>query len=162
MDAHYPFIICIGIAYFSATGRSQRLTSGSIVTGYPTQERAHVIWTQEHIDKVLETALFYMVRILIATTETNLRPADLVKQLHFNIEGLPLRKRRLRKRLAGTGAIRSYPNYSKNGRTGRDGTPVGQEPILTKGDDKALIKRYASQCLSAWKNETGLTKKALG
>lgn len=39
--------------------------------------RAHIIWKQAEIDKMLEGAPYYVSRILIAAVETGLRPGDL-------------------------------------------------------------------------------------
>ncbi len=102
-----------------------------------------------------------MGRLLIAATETGLRPADLVRLSRLNIETLPSGNRRLRIPTEKRGQFAHIPITVEMGKL-IDETPTGQELILTKADGQPWTHRYASQRLSAWKNEAGLTKEALG
>jgi len=124
-------------------------------------DRASIIWTQVHIDKFLETAPDYMGRVLIAATETGLRPADLVQLRRFNVEKLESGNRRLRIPTEKRGVFAHIPITPKMAEI-INTVPEGQEYLLTNASGEPWTKRYVSQRLSAYKNQAGLTEDALG
>ena len=124
-------------------------------------DRAAIIWTQEHIDKFMKVAPEYMCRVLIAATETGLRPADLVKLRRFDVDRLPSGNRRLRIATEKRGVFAHIPVTPKMSQI-IDAVPEGQEYILTNVSGKPWTKRYVSQRLSAYKNQAGLTEASLG
>ncbi|SEQ35248.1 tyrosine-type recombinase/integrase [Thalassovita taeanensis] len=123
--------------------------------------RAAIIWTQQHIDQFLKTAPDHIGRVLIAATETGLRPADLVQLRRFNVETLESGNRRLRIPTEKRGVFAHIPITQKMGQI-IDSVPEGQEYLLTNASGKPWTARYASQRLSAYKNQAGLTEDALG
>ncbi|ASP21269.1 phage integrase family protein [Antarctobacter heliothermus] len=124
-------------------------------------DRAHITWTPAYIEKFLSVAPDNIGRVLIAATETGLRPADLVQLRRFNVEILPSGNRRLRIPTQKRGVYAHIPITPKMAEI-IDSAPDGQEYILTNPSGKQWTERYASQRLSHWKNKAGLTKEALG
>lgn len=124
-------------------------------------DRAAIIWTQEHIDKFLEVAPDNVGRVLIAATETGLRPQDLVQLRRFNVDKLESGNRRLRIPTRKRGVFAHIPVTAKMAGI-VDTALEGQEYILTNPSGKPWTERYASQRISHWKNKAGLTEEALG
>lgn len=123
-------------------------------------DRAAIVWTQDYIDQFIRTAPDYMGRVLIAATETGLRPADLVKLRRFNVEKLDSGNRRLRALTNKRGKFAHIPITSKMAVI-VDTALEGQEYILTNSSGGPWTERYVSQRLSAYKNQAGLTSDAL-
>lgn len=123
--------------------------------------RAHITWTPAYIEKFLSVAPDNIGRVLIAATETGLRPADLVKLRRFNIKKLESGNRRLRILTNKRDVFAHIPITPKMAEI-IDSVPEGQEYILTNPSGNPWTERYASQRLSHWKNKAGLTEKALG
>ncbi len=124
-------------------------------------DRAHITWTPAYIEQFLSVAPENIGRVLIAATETGLRPADLVQLRRFNVETLPSGNRRLRVPTRKRGVYAHIPITPKMAEI-IDSAPDGQEYILTNPSGKQWTERYASQRLSHWKNKAGLTEEALG
>ena len=124
-------------------------------------DRAHITWTPAFIEKFLSVAPDNIGRVLIAATETGLRPADLVRLRRFDVEKLESGNRRLRIATSKRGVFAHIPITPKMAGV-VDSVPEGQEYILTNPSGKPWTERYASQRLSHWKNKAGLTVEALG
>lgn len=124
-------------------------------------DRANITWKPEFIEKFLSVAPENIGRVLIAATETGLRPADLVKLRRFNVETLESGNRRLRIPTQKRGVFAHIPVTDKMAQI-IDTALAGQEYILTNPSGKPWTERYASQRLSHWKNKAGLTEEALG
>lgn len=124
-------------------------------------DRAHITWKPEFIEKFLAVAPDNIARVLIAATETGLRPADLVKLRRFNVETLDSGNRRLRIPTNKRGRFAHIPVTDKMAEIIDTALP-GQEYILTNPSGKPWTERYVSQRLSHWKNKAGLTEEALG
>lgn len=124
-------------------------------------DRAAIVWTQEHIDLLNSKAPDCVARVLIAATETGLRPADLAKLRRFNIETLESSNSRLRIATEKRGVFAYIPITPKMSLI-IDTIHDGQELILTNASVKPWTARYASQRLSHWKNQVGLTEETLG
>ncbi|MBU2361153.1 MAG: site-specific integrase, partial [Alphaproteobacteria bacterium] len=124
-------------------------------------DRAAIVWTQPFIDKFAERAPDHVTRVLIAATETGLRPADLVKLSRFNVEKLDSGNRRLRIPTQKRGQFAHIPVTPKMAKL-IDSTPPGQELILLNASRQPWTERYASQEISKWKNKAGLSVKVLG
>lgn len=124
-------------------------------------DRAHITWKPEFIQKFLTVAPENMGRVLIAATETGLRPADLVQLRLFNVERLESGNRRLRIPTNKRGVFAHIPITPKMADI-IDSMLDGQEYILTKPSGKPWSERYVSQRLSYWKNKAGLTEEAIG
>lgn len=124
-------------------------------------DRAHITWRPEFVEKFLSVAPEHIGRVLIAAVETGLRPADLVNLRRFNVETLASGNRRLRIPTEKRGEFAHIPVTAAMAEI-LDSAPEGQEYILTNPSGKPWTARYASQRISHWKNEAGLTKEALG
>lgn len=124
-------------------------------------DRAHITWKPEFIEKFLSLAPDNIGRVLVAATETGLRPADLVQLRRFNVETLDSGNRRLRIPTQKRGVFAHIPVTEKMADI-IDTALAGQEYILTNPSGKPWTERYASQRLSHWKNKAGLTEEALG
>lgn len=124
-------------------------------------DRAHITWQPAFIEKFLSVAPENMARVLIAATETGLRPADLVQLRRFNVERLDSGNRRLRIPTKKRGSFAHIPVTTKMNKV-INSMLEGQEYILTNPSGKPWTERYVSQRLSHWKNHAGLTEEALG
>ena len=124
-------------------------------------DRARITWTQEFIDTFLKTAPESIGRVLVAATETGLRPADLVKLRRFDVQNLNSGNRRLRIATNKRGTYANIPITPKMAQI-VDTVPEGQEYLLVNASGKPWTERYASQRISHWKNKAGLTEAALG
>ncbi len=123
--------------------------------------RAHIVWTGDHVEKFLAVAPENIQRVLIAALETGLRPGDLVQLRRFDVETTEGGNRRLRVRTNKRGRFAHIPVTPAMAEI-IDSAPPGQEYILTNPSGKPWTERYVSQRLSFWKNKAGLTEEALG
>lgn len=124
-------------------------------------DRAHITWTQDFINTFLSVAPDNIGRVLIAATETGLRPADLVKLRRFDVETLSSGNRRLRIMTKKRGIFAHIPVTPKLAEV-IDTVPKEQEYLMVNASGKPWTERYASQRLSHWKNKAGLTEERLG
>ncbi|MBI1492685.1 tyrosine-type recombinase/integrase [Halocynthiibacter styelae] len=124
-------------------------------------DRAHITWTQEFIDRFLKVAPESVGRVLIAATETGLRPADLVKLRMSDVQYLNSGNRRLRIATNKRGVFAHIPITPKMAQL-IDTVPEGQDYLLVNASGNPWTARYASQRISHWKNKAGLTEAALG
>lgn len=124
-------------------------------------DRAHITWTQEFIDRFLRAAPENVGRVLIAATETGLRPADLVKLRRFDVQSLNSGNHRLRIATNKRGVYAHIPITPEMAQI-IDAVPEGQEYLLVNASGKPWTERYSSQRISHWKNKAGLTEAALG
>ncbi|MCW1931729.1 tyrosine-type recombinase/integrase [Pararhodobacter zhoushanensis] len=123
-------------------------------------DRAEIVWTPDHREKVYAVAPPWVSRILTAGCETGLRPADLVTLSRGQIEATSTGRRiriRTNKRKR-TAYIPVTPTMSAL----LDATADGQFLILTNPKGTPLAARAASDALRYWRNKAGLTPEALG
>ena len=125
-----------------------------------TADRAEIVWTPEHRERVCAIAPAWVTRILTAGCETGLRPADLVAltrgQIEVTASGRRIRVRtKKRKRTAYIPVIPAMAALL-------DSTPEGQFLVLVNPKGAPLSARAAAEGLRYWRDKAGLTPEALG
>jgi len=123
-------------------------------------ERAEIVWTPEHRERVCAIAPAWVARVLTAGCETGLRPADLVALTPGQIEATTSGRRiRVRtKKRKRTAHIPVTPAMAAL----LDATPEGQSLVLVNPKGGPLSARAAAEGLRYWRDKAGLTPEALG
>lgn len=124
-------------------------------------DRAHITWLPQHVDRVLEIAPDPVKNLLIAATETGMRPQDLVKLDRFQIENTKGGNRRVRIRTQKRGRP-AYIPVTEALAAVIDGAPAGREFILATEKGHRWTPRYASQKIKDYRNKAGLTEEKVG
>lgn len=123
--------------------------------------RAEVFWTQEEIAKFVSGAPAHIGRILIAATETGLRPGDLVglsrEHIHPTIAGRRLviwtSKGKAKRRVASVPVTPAMAALI-------DSLPPGQSAIITnQRGAKYQDEDYLGDAVSTWRDKLGLRRE---
>lgn len=118
-------------------------------------DRSEIIWTEDEIEQFCRIAPGYVSRILIAATETGLRPGDLVRLNRGHISVTP-KGRRIVMRTGKRNRIVSVPVTPRMAQV-IDDTPRGQMLILAneKGG-KWATQNSLGKTVSKWREKAGI------
>lgn len=123
-------------------------------------DRAEIIWTPEHREKLAAVAPEWVRRILIVACETGLRPGDLVRLSRSRVETTPSGQR-IRVRTNKRKRLAYIPVTPEMGAV-LDDTPKDRLLILVNAGGQPLTEHRASEGLRQWRDKSGLTPEALG
>lgn len=119
--------------------------------------RAGIIWHDDEIEAFVAGAPTAVARILIAATETGLRPGDLVQLSRFHIRATPA-GRRIVMTTAKRKRMVSIPVTDAMGAL-IDATPAGQTILLcNQGGDPYRHENYLGDAVSTWRDRLKLRK----
>jgi len=114
--------------------------------------RADVFWTADEITAFVAGAPAHIARILIAATETGLRPGDLARLTRAHIHPTP-RGQRIVIWTAKRNRLASIPVTAAMAQLIAD-TPPGQAHlIVTKGGEPYTHENYLGDAVSAWRDK---------
>lgn len=122
-----------------------------------TKSRNDIIWTEEEINKFVTNSPAYVGRILIAETETGLRPGDLFDLSRFHIQKTPM-GRRIYMRTSKRGRIVSIPITPRMAEI-IDSLPAAQERILVNASGQPFAHQNSlGQTVHKWRDKVKLRK----
>lgn len=122
-----------------------------------TKSRNDIIWTEPEIDSFVSGTPDYVGRILIAETETGLRPGDLFNLSRFHIQKTP-KGRRIYMRTSKRGRIVSIPITPRMAEI-IDNLPATQERILVNGAGEPFAHQNSlGQTVHKWRDKLKLRK----
>lgn len=128
------------------------------IRGVYRSNRSEVIWTEDEIAAFVSGAAPHVGRILIAATETGLRPEDLHQLTRFHIHHTP-RGRRITITTRKRGRLVSIPVTPAMAAL-IDATPNGQSVLLaTASGDPYRHENYLGDAVSAARDRLGLRKE---
>ena len=120
--------------------------------------RADITWTEDEIDAVLETAPEWVRRILIAATETGLRPGDLRQLTRGHVQKTP-KGRRIVLRTGKRKRMVSIPVTPRMGQL-IDETPRGQMLLLVNSEGKQFSHPdHLGRAVSTYRDKAGVRKE---
>jgi hypothetical protein len=124
-------------------------------------DRSEIIWTAKDRENFAKVAPTWVVRILETGCETGLRPADLVcldldKHVKVTRAG-----RRLKVLTAKRKQVAYIPVTQRLAQI-IDQTPQGQQFLLVDGKGRRVSKRRASNEITFWRREAGVSRSADG
>lgn len=119
-------------------------------------DRAEIIWTDDEIATFTAGAPAHVARILIAATETGLRPGDLHQLSLFHIEKTP-HGRRILLRTAKRRRIASIPVTPRMAAL-IDAT-TGERLLTTANGTPWRNANYLGDAVSTWRDELGIRKE---
>lgn len=123
-------------------------------------DRSEIVWSPSDIAKVAADCPDWVRRILIAATETGLRPGDLIRLSRNQIEQTPA-GRRIRIRTNKRG-VPAYIPVTQAMANVIDETPEDRLLILTNAHGGALTEHRASEGLRQWRDKAGLLPDVIG
>ncbi len=123
-------------------------------------DRSESVWSPSEIAKVTASCPDCVRRILIAATETGLRPGDLIRLSRNQIEQTPA-GRRIRIRTNNRG-VPAYIPVTQAMVKIIDEIPDDRLLILVNASRRALTEHRASEGLRQWRDKAGLLPDAIG
>ncbi|MEM6593156.1 MAG: tyrosine-type recombinase/integrase [Pseudomonadota bacterium] len=123
-------------------------------------DRSEIVWSPSEMAKVTSICPEWVRRILIAATETGLRPGDLIRLSRNQIEQTPA-GRRIRIRTNKRG-VPAYIPVTQAMANIIDHTPEDRLLILTNASGGALTEHRASEGLRQWRDKAGLLPDVIG
>ncbi|WP_431299420.1 tyrosine-type recombinase/integrase [Tabrizicola sp. BL-A-41-H6] len=118
-------------------------------------DRSEIIWTEDEINLFCKVAPPYVARILIAATESGLRPGDLVRLNRGHISTTP-KGRRIVLRTGKRNRIVSVPVTPRMGEL-IDATPKGQMLLLVnEAGQKWATQNSLGKTVSKWRDKAGI------
>lgn len=117
-------------------------------------DRAEIVWTPANIEQFKAAAPSWVSRILIAATETGLRPGDLIRLQWNHVEATP-HGRRIRLRTNKRKRIASISVTPAMGGI-LDATPRTRKLILVSHRGRPLTEHRASEAVRQWRDKSGL------
>ncbi len=123
-------------------------------------DRSEIVWSPSEIAMVTAICPEWVRRILIASTETGLRPGDLIRLSRNQIEQTPA-GRRIRIRTNKRG-VPAYIPVTQAMANIIDETPEDCLLILTNASGGALTEHRASEGLRQWRDKAGLLPEVIG
>jgi len=123
-------------------------------------DRSEIVWAADQVSKVEDIAPEWVRRIMIAATETGLRPGDLIKLNRGHIENTP-QGRRIRIKTNKRGVQAFIPVTERMGRL-IDETPADRMLILVNASGDRLTTHRASEGLRQWRDKAGLDTDTVG
>lgn len=123
-------------------------------------DRSDVVWRVGDIETFVSQAPPWVSRILIAATETGMRPGDLIRLSRAHVESTPGGRRiRIKTNKRGQSAFVPVTQAMANV---IDDTPDDRLLILVNAHGNALTEHRASEAIRQWRNKSGLTPEVLG
>jgi integrase len=121
-----------------------------------TVDRSEIIWSDAEIDTFVALAPDWIGRILIAATETGLRPGDLIRLNRGHVQGTAAGQRRIFMRTAKRGKVVSIPVTPKMGEL-IDATPRDRLHILANASGGPFVNtNYPMKKVRDWRRKAGL------
>ena len=152
-QADYAVTVAVRILEW-ARGRHIRLHHCDRIPKLYSNDRAEILWTPAHVERMEAIAPKWICRILTAALETGLRPGDLIRLTWAHIENTP-GGRRISIRTNKRKRVATIPVTERMGAL-LDATPKGGALILVSQRGRPLTEHRASEGVRQWREKAGL------